>query len=336
MRAILIFCIVLGHSVSFIHFSENPLNHYLYSFHLPAFFFVSGFFAQNKRTFPAFLLQKVRTLLIPYWVFALLSILVFQVLGGVAENALSVAANGTLFDNLWGMIYASGTTGLMKWNLPLWYLPCLFAASLLFYLPEKLLSRTDSHRKKVLLLGGYLVFFLALSALNYYVFSLRALPFGLETAFYLMPFFILGRTFRLLDETITKSPALLFLSLLLLVCGGVLAFVNGRVEAVHSLYSNLAFFYLSAALSTAGLALFCRFLSCKALSYLGEHTLSVLVLHKFPVVALQALFLKLSVTGFLPNVAGGVGIALFSCISSLAVGALFLKFIPWTLGKKKR
>ena len=115
------------------------------------------------------------------------SILIFEILGKIAAEKLGEHMTSSGFgNNILGMLYGSGATGNMQWNLPLWFIPCLFVTLLIFYPIEAML------RKKKTLSPVVLSFFLVLSFLNFYVLKKKTLPFGLETAIYLIPFFVLG------------------------------------------------------------------------------------------------------------------------------------------------
>ena len=122
LRGIVMFFIVFGHTAR-----GGILKHYVYSFHVPAFFIISGYLAYgNKESFPKFVLKKISTYMIPYYVFSVISIFIFSIFGMLASGKLSVAINTIdISNNLFGMLWANAYNGLMQWNLPLWFLPCL-------------------------------------------------------------------------------------------------------------------------------------------------------------------------------------------------------------------
>ena len=55
-------CIIAG------HFGIASANHFVYTFHVPLFFLLSGFFLSTKGSFLSFMKQKARQLLVPYYV----------------------------------------------------------------------------------------------------------------------------------------------------------------------------------------------------------------------------------------------------------------------------
>jgi fucose 4-O-acetylase-like acetyltransferase len=71
-KAIVIVSVVVGHST-------GAFNHYIYQFHMAAFFFIGGYTSiPENRNFAESLLHKVRTLLLPYWGMFLLSLAVVE------------------------------------------------------------------------------------------------------------------------------------------------------------------------------------------------------------------------------------------------------------------
>ncbi len=59
-RGIAILCIVLG------HLGNSQINRIVFTFHVPIFFFITGYFINNKLMIRDFIKYKVKTLLIPY------------------------------------------------------------------------------------------------------------------------------------------------------------------------------------------------------------------------------------------------------------------------------
>ena len=68
-KAIAIFFIVLGHQLP-----SGPLCGYLYSFHVPLFFFLSGLTFNTAKEPKKFFREKAKRILIPYFIFSSISI----------------------------------------------------------------------------------------------------------------------------------------------------------------------------------------------------------------------------------------------------------------------
>ena len=144
-KGILILLVVMGHLLAYANpdWSIKPyiLAHsYIASFHMPAFFALSGmlFDAERwqKRSWGAFLTRRVRTLAVPYLFFELLAILYLHfVLHAV-----------TIPEGLLHMVRLECNIGAD------WFLPAMFFASLLFFSCVKLLYGRTGGR----IIGGLL------------------------------------------------------------------------------------------------------------------------------------------------------------------------------------
>ena len=107
--------------------------------------------------------------MVPYLCFSVLSILAFAVLGKLASGGLGIETeSNSILPNLAGMLYGNGTSGYMRWNLPLWFLPCFFVAQMVFYGVLKIWGKYR--------VAGYgwlgcitVVVFLVLGWMNYHV-----------------------------------------------------------------------------------------------------------------------------------------------------------------------
>ena len=80
-----ILAIVWGHTLS-----SGDVHRYLYSFHVPLFFYTVGLvFTGSELSFWHFTAKKAKALLIPYFTFAIISILIFSVFGSNILNNVS-------------------------------------------------------------------------------------------------------------------------------------------------------------------------------------------------------------------------------------------------------
>lgn len=330
-RGVLILLIVYGHTAS----NGDMLKHYLYSFHVAAFFFLSGYlFSKGDAGFKAFLKKKFVSLMIPYYIFAFVSILIFSLLGSFASMKLDVSIkHGEIYKNVLGMLYANAVEGYMKWNLPLWFLPCMFVTQLIAY-PFIGKARALARRNPLYTLPAVLFSFI-LPFLDYFVFRVRALPFHFESAVFLMPFFLLGSCFREIRvDTSANTPKKRFLCLVLLVSGGTIALtMNCRVNYFLSSYGKLPLFYLSAFLSVCALFMLFQRVENRLLCFLGQNTLPILLMHKFPVVFLQiALSPLLAKTGLFHTLTAMM-ITAASVSMCVMAGKILERFFPFMIGK---
>ena len=74
-------CIILG------HLNSPSINRFVYTFHVPIFFLIGGYFISEKRSVAAFVKSKAKTLLIPYCISCVLIITLGTLKGYVQGNA---------------------------------------------------------------------------------------------------------------------------------------------------------------------------------------------------------------------------------------------------------
>lgn len=308
----------------------------VYSFHVPAFFLLAGTTCRIPAGVGRQLKRDIRTIMLPYYVWGLFSILVFALLGHVAMGALSVEANSSIGGNLYGLVYASPRTQNMKYNLPLWFLPSLFVTKLMFYGLYTACRGNKGH----LLLGAGLT---AACGFAYTHFQLPPLPFSLEISCKLLPFFALGHWLmgsglrHSLEELPRKAQVLGGIVLLGAVC--LIAAYAPKVNYTSDTFPNPPLFYLCALGGSMGIVLVSMGIDrAPWLEFVGRQTLAILVMHKFPVVLLQILppvkrllNRENSPLGLLT----GMGITVLSMGLCVLAGQIIRRICPALLGRSR-
>ena len=83
-RAIAIYAIVLGHTLR-----GESIYPWLYKFHVPLCIVISGMcFRIGDKSFGQFLKKKFFSLMVPYYIFATISIVIYQVVGSEVESVI--------------------------------------------------------------------------------------------------------------------------------------------------------------------------------------------------------------------------------------------------------
>ena len=170
------------------------LHKFIYSFHMPLFFFLSGYFFSVKTPFWSFLKKRFHTILKPYLVTIFL-IYIFSISFG---NMRFVTAAGRIMKAM----YATGY--YLDW-VQLWFLPSLFVTSLFAYLFYRyiLLRFNNRYIRWVILLALQAI---AVALLDrFYPFSmtllgndyiLYGLPYSLDIVLLSGFFYLLGNEVR--------------------------------------------------------------------------------------------------------------------------------------------
>ncbi len=128
-KALGMFTIIWGHIIH-----EGWSNQMVYAFHIPLFFFMSGmvFKAEKYATLWKLIKRRIKTLLLPYLIFSLVTWVLW-----VGMRILAHDSTDYLYPLLQTFI-AQGSSGYLRHNLPLWFVTCLFAVEILYYVINKL------------------------------------------------------------------------------------------------------------------------------------------------------------------------------------------------------
>lgn len=187
---------------------------FIYAFHMPLFFFLSGMFFKPEIGFKELLRKRFDSLLLPYF-FTIFLIYFFEIFLG--KMGLPIA-----WSRIVKALYGNGF--YLDW-VAMWFLPALFTMNLVAFGFYRLLARFTSPWPRWLSLAAMLV--LGLFTLGWFLpfefsllgrsVSLNGLPFSLDLALVGGFFFILGReVYRTVPEGWFGSPWLLLVSALIL------------------------------------------------------------------------------------------------------------------------
>lgn len=190
-----ILLVVLGHSDLAL---VSPYLHQLvYSFHVPLFFFLSGYFFEAKAAFRVFANKRFRSILQPY----LFTILLIYI-AAISFTNMSI---GTALGRFVKSMYASGE--YIEW-IPLWYLPSLFITSLFAYIVYRVVFLRVGNRylrwlvllamqaAGVFFIGAFYPFSVALFGKEY---QLSGLPYSLDILLITGFFYMFGSETRKLS-----------------------------------------------------------------------------------------------------------------------------------------
>jgi len=278
-KGIGILLVVLGHN-DFSLISPFVFQ-VIYSFHMPLFFLLSGFFFNPSIGFLDLLRKRFHSVLKPY----LFTIFLIYFTSVSFEKMSFQTAIGRIIKSLYGTGY------YIEWK-QLWFLPNLFVVSLYAFLFFALVGRLNNRILRWLILAATLGI-ASLFLKRFYPFSvsvfgkgyeLFGLPFSLDLVLLSGFFFILGSEVRQTTSEKTFGDFFLLagtgLSLLLLNY-----FFSARVDFAARLYESLL---INTAESIAGI-LFVLALSrqielrtqrlASLFKYFGQASLLILIFH---------------------------------------------------------
>ena len=267
-KGLAIMLVVLGH----VSFLPAPVLGVIYAFHMPLFFFLSGILLFRKREpFVPFLKKKVRTLIVPYYLFLLLQVAVLA-----PTAALGFHHAGA---------YLPGV-GALAGGSELWFLFALFFVEMLLFLPAQWLSREQ------LAIGGGIILALAIVAFRHNDVTGAVpfdgthgstLPYSLDILFLGGFFVVLGMAIGrwLLERKIPVWVAVLALAVAV-VCGVMNYHICGsyHVEIIESFIGNPVLFLLTASGAILCFVAICQRLpDGRLLGWCGRLSLAIYAVH---------------------------------------------------------
>ena len=121
-KGLLIILVIVGHA-----HVNSIVDLIIYSFHMAAFFVITGYTFHANSNWKSFLLKQIKSLLIPYYAFAAL-LLIFDAIKALVLHT----AEFNLLSGLLSVFFPiSGLPTTTVYGL--WFLPCLFLAKIIMF-----------------------------------------------------------------------------------------------------------------------------------------------------------------------------------------------------------
>lgn len=297
-KGILIILMVFGHV-----FVGGPVFQYIYSFHMPAFFIISGillnFSSILKKTIYDAFKSKICTLIIP--------LLFFEIIGVFTD----IARFGITL-NVFG--YATNTLILDFNNGPSWFLWALFVDEMLFIIIYKYIKIK-------------------------YIRIIVSVSIGLIMATHgsIFPLFestgvgLLFVTFGYCAYScFMKQKKNIFIIFAGLLSVATNAF-NGNIGLGSGNYGNSVFLYIIAAISGTYLVIhISKMITFQFFKYFGQNTLTVVGTHQAVL-----LLIRTYTNREIFSVPFGIGVFTFTIMLEVLIIYIFNRFVPFFVGKKK-
>ena len=251
-KGLLIHLVILGHCIN----GECLLKNVIYSFHMPAFFIVSGillnYSATTKKEFRLFIISRIKQLLVPYILFEFLGYIVQYFTKGSYENV-----NGFIFRTVTFQVHTDVD----------WFLIALFFGEILFYFVQK----NKYVGMTVMIVSFVIAYFVPMRFVKWILSALVYLLIG----YYGMSLFQKSRKYLILCAS---------------TCVLVASYFNVRIDINNGVFGNPLFYLLGAVGGTYLVITFCQwkipiyilnFYGRNSLIVMGTHTLIIQILwHK--------------------------------------------------------
>lgn len=169
-----IFAIYIGHFGA----QVGRSYYFVFSHHVALFFFISGCMEifNNEKNFVKYFSKKIRTIMIPFWIFAVLSGVVAVIHGEYHWGQ----AKGLIVEVLRGVVRNTYVAG------SLWFLTCLFVMQLLFFVIKKV------RYKSVILLISALCYLAAKYLIEPSPAAMPSMYYNVDSALYYLIYYAIG------------------------------------------------------------------------------------------------------------------------------------------------
>ena len=259
VKGIGIILVVLGHTAL-----PQKIILFIYSFHMPLFFFISGYlFSKTKYSKNLFytIWIKASSLLWPFITFSALAILL---------KYLSTQYDYTMFTK---DIYNT-LLGIHNLDGPLWFLTALFSVEIIF--SQVMRSKYANILTFILIVLGFI---------NAYYFKYR-LFLNIDIAlvaliFFSIGYYMKGTIFDIYKIKISKIYIIFFIVILVFMIYKI-SQIN-MVNMLDGEYGNIFYFIITALCGTCLIALIAKLITndllIKIYTYLGRNSLIILATH---------------------------------------------------------
>lgn len=259
VKGFTIFLVVYGHNFPF-------TEKYIYSFHMPLFIMIAGFFHPQNPTFIS-IRKRFQSIIIPYFFWAL-SLFAFWFCIG-RQYGKSAQLNLSPVKNFMGVFYSQGGREYMDWGIPLWFLPAIFMTFLIFSLIQKIKNPIE-HSTFLIIVPIVGFIYSHLTTVN--------LPWSINIAMVAILFYAFGNYF--FEKIISLSRNNTLILMILMGCINLYFYnFNIKIDMYRANYGN-EFYYILNGLSGSLFVLFFfkTFPFFKFLQFIGKFSLTILAL----------------------------------------------------------
>ena len=187
-KGLAMICIILG------HLGIPEINRVVYTFHVPIFYFITGFFVSDRRSVADFTKNKSRTLLVPYFVTCGVMVLIGIIIGYTDGDAAAAAKKW-----VFAALYGAGDSYTEPFYIPgigaIWFLWATFFGSIFL--------RISLNMNKAVRIG----FIIGLFVFGYFSREIFWFPLSIQAGACAAFFMYLGYLLKGAKEHLSNIPA---------------------------------------------------------------------------------------------------------------------------------
>lgn len=321
-KVIGLYLMVLGHG----NMVSDDLRCYIYSFHMPLFFVISGLFAKDYIERIPVIKGSFKTLMIPYICLNAVCLIFFSLLE-LYKGTFSIGLlKSQMFAIALGVGYA--TESLTPVCTPIWFFYALFIIKIVYaVVPKTKISKTLQ----------FVLCFVAVRLLTYYNID-TYIP--LDSAIMAYPFFLIGtESKQLLNSSCCRNYKKVSLTVIVLVLSYFISQFNGRCDIDTMRYgSYYSLFIFTGIATTISILTICKMI-IEYVSYIKSQ-LTVLCIGAPLIVGLNLLIINVvkPIFSFLV----GEWNSIYGMILGIIIMCLFYpliiftkRYMPIVLGNRK-
>lgn len=267
-KALGIFLVVIGHT-------NNVFVSYIYQFHMPLFFFLSGYVFKKNKIFALknYIFSKIKKIYFPFVITNVIFMCMHNFFSFI--YFYTVKSNVKLYyvfnDYISQFIKIISLGGGEQLVGPLWYLIALFEITILFAFFLKILRKYKLNNE---------IYIFALSLILYFIGCNIKLPRTLSQSFIGMLFYCMGYIYKNHENELKIKKEVAFLSLILII-------LINQINEVDMGSLNIHFKLLFILTGFSGIYMtlyFAKLISNIKLKkhfilYCGKHTMTILIGH---------------------------------------------------------
>lgn len=256
LKGVGVYLVIMGHLYNPEQVGQGVWD-WIYSFHMPLFFMISGYLFR-KKTFKSFFLNKIKTIWLPYTALYFFSIIFYTLIYPSEIASLYMIVKGYILSGSY--LISSGSH-----NFPLWFLPHLMIASVIFFF----LAKINNLKVFSLCIGVIALFTIPYQSLfsnTECILELIVLPVSIT-------FMGIGYLFKRYENQIKtlKIDGVLFTFI-----GSLIAYTN-RGSSVMKINSYL--YFVGAVATVYGLYRIVKKNNFAVIQFAGEHSLICYGMH---------------------------------------------------------
>nr|WP_272867201.1 acyltransferase family protein [Bifidobacterium thermophilum] len=297
----------------------------IYLFHMPLFFVLGGITFSMRGGFRQFLIRKIKTLIVPYYIFSLYYLAKpFAVFVTAAWQAQHSAAASALETRIINVLFMG--TGL-------WFLMAFFIGELLMYAVITIANRTVYCQHFITVVG---LFAIIIFSIYHGVLSLPELPFQLDRGVQVLGYMCLGYAFKRTLIALTHRQGVI-LFLLATPLFSILAITNSLCTPAIATFESI----LAAVIgSTAVIGLSVAIAQNRIIASIGKNSLVYYALNNFTLNVCQlGIFRVLNINAttwpWIGQFLMGIVVTILALALLTIENAIVQRWLWWTIGKPR-